>query len=31
MPQLQLLLADKVTPETFAATLQTDYAAQLGR
>jgi ABC-type glycerol-3-phosphate transport system substrate-binding protein len=31
MPQLQLLLADKVTPEAFAATLQSDYAAQLGR
>jgi multiple sugar transport system substrate-binding protein/raffinose/stachyose/melibiose transport system substrate-binding protein len=31
MPQLQLLLADKVTPDAFATALQSDYAAQLGQ
>ena len=30
LPQLQLLLADKVTPEEFVSTLQSDYATQLG-
>ncbi len=30
-PQLQLLLAGRVTPEDFAATLQADYESQLGR
>lgn len=30
-PQLQLLLAGKVSPEDFAATLQSDYLSQLGR
>lgn len=29
-PQLQLLLAGRVTPEDFAATLQADYESQLG-
>jgi len=30
-PQLQLLLAGKVSPEDFASTLQSDYLSQLGR
>ena len=30
-PQLQLLLAGKVSPEEFAATLQADYESQLAR
>lgn len=31
IPNLQLLLADKATPEKFAAALQSDYKSELGR